>query len=118
MNVDVLQELRIARSNLVSILDEAWEMGGHCLGEEEFEAVTDVKDAREFIERINEIERFLSDQPAMEPHGFFADRATIQEAFKYAEDMAKASESYLHTITPVIVLWNTIVNKYHLIPKQ
>jgi hypothetical protein len=118
MNVDLLQELRIARSNLVCLLDEAWEMGGYCLGGAEFEAKNNIKDAREFIERINEVERFLSNQPAMEPHGFFADRETIQEAFKYAEYMAKGSESYLHTITPVIVLWNTIVNKYHLIPKQ
>ena len=55
---------------------------------------------------------------SLQPIGMFADRETIQEAFDYAEMMAKASGSPLHAITPVFVLFNTIANNYDLVPKE
>jgi len=53
----LINELRICRSNLTCLIDKAWELGGCYSGEEEFESFNDIKDAREQIERINEIER-------------------------------------------------------------
>lgn len=58
LNVDqLINELRIARSNMTCLLDKAWELGGCYSGEDEFEALNDIKDARENIERINDLER-------------------------------------------------------------
>ena len=54
--IDLINELRIARSNITCLLDKAWELGGCYSGEEEFENLNDIKDAREFIEKINNIE--------------------------------------------------------------
>lgn len=54
---DLIQELRTCRSNLSCLIDKAWELGGYCAGEKGFEQLNDVKDAREQIERINELER-------------------------------------------------------------
>ena len=42
-------------------------------------------------------------------HGFFASRETLEEAFLFAHGCAERSDNYLQTITPVLVLWNTIV---------
>lgn len=52
------------------------------------------------------------------PHGLWADRETLQETFDYAEMIAKASESPIHAIAPWFVLFNTIANKYYLVPKE
>lgn len=54
----------------------------------------------------------------LEPIGLFADRETIQEAIDYAQMMATHSESPMHAITPVFVLFNTIANNYYLVPKE
>jgi hypothetical protein len=51
----------------------------------------------------------------------FADRETIMEAFKYASDVIEKStsaETAIYGTTAIQVLWNTIANKYHLIPKE
>lgn len=54
----------------------------------------------------------------LKPIGLFADRETIQEAIDYAEMMSAHSESPMHAITPVFVLFNTIANNYYLVPKE
>jgi hypothetical protein len=54
---ELINELRMCRSNLTCLLDKAWELGGCYMGEKDFENLNDIKDAREQIERINEIER-------------------------------------------------------------
>lgn len=52
------------------------------------------------------------------PAAMFGDRNSIEESMEYAELIAKASESYIHAITPWFVLYNTIAKKYYLIPKE
>ena len=52
------------------------------------------------------------------PHEMFGERQTINESLDYAEIIAKSSESYLHSITPWFVLFNTIAKNYYLIPKS
>ena len=52
------------------------------------------------------------------PAAMFGDRSSIEESMEYAELIAKASESYIHAITPWFVLYNTIAKKYYLIPKE
>lgn len=52
------------------------------------------------------------------PIQLFGSRDTLQEAIDYANMMADHSESPIHAITPVFVLYNTFVNNYHLIPKD
>lgn len=49
------QELIFCRTNLVCLIDKAWELGGCYLGEDEFEEIPDIKDAREQIKRIDKI---------------------------------------------------------------
>jgi len=55
---------------------------------------------------------------SLAPQGLFADRDTIEESHEYAEAIAEASESYIHAIAPWFVLYNTIANKYYLVPKE
>ena len=50
--------------------------------------------------------------------GLFGTRDTMQEALDYAHDIASHAESYPHCITPVYVLLNTIIENYHLVPKE
>lgn len=52
------------------------------------------------------------------PASMFADRSSIEESKEYAERIARSSESYIHAIAPWFVLYNTIANKYYLIPKE
>lgn len=54
---------------------------------------------------------------SLEPVSMFGSRKTIQEAIDYADMMSKSAESPIHAITPVIVLYNTIAEKYDLVPK-
>lgn len=44
--MDILQLLRNSRSVIAGLLDKAWELGGYCVGEDEFESYDFVKDAR------------------------------------------------------------------------
>lgn len=48
----------------------------------------------------------------------FGHRNTIEEAYKYAEGIASASDSPIHTITAVLVLYNTIVENFYLVSKD
>lgn len=52
------------------------------------------------------------------PVRMFAKRDTMQEAIDYAQSVAEASESPIHTLTPVMVLLNTIACKYILIDRE
>jgi hypothetical protein len=58
------------------------------------------------------------DTVTIKPVPMFAKRDTLQECMDYAEQMAKSSESYLHTLTPVMVLLNTIACNYILIDRE
>ena len=73
----------------------------------------------EQLER-SELENFVEEDNifSLEPIGLFSSRETIEEAFDYANMMSKSSESPIHAITPVYVLYNTIANNYNLIPKE
>jgi hypothetical protein len=59
---ELIKELRNCRTNLVCLIDKAWEMGGYLMDEDEFESDNDIKDAREQIEVINDIERIFNNQ--------------------------------------------------------
>lgn len=49
----------------------------------------------------------------------FADREDIMEAFNYANSVTGVSaEMAIYGTTAIQVVWNTIANKYHLIPKE
>jgi hypothetical protein len=51
----------------------------------------------------------------------FADREDIMEAFNYAKSVMERSvsaEMAIYGTTAIQVVWNTIANKYHLIPKE
>jgi hypothetical protein len=51
----------------------------------------------------------------------FSDREDIMEAFKYAQDVMERStsaEMAIYGTTAIQVVWNTIANRYHLIPKE
>ncbi len=51
----------------------------------------------------------------------FADRKDIMEAFHYAREVMERSispEMAIYGTTAIQVVWNTIANKYHLIPKD
>lgn len=51
----------------------------------------------------------------------FADREDIMEAFNYAKEVMERStsaEMAIYGTTAIQVVWNTIANKYHLIPKD
>lgn len=58
-----------------------------------------------------------SETVSLDPIPMFASRDTLQEAIDYAEMMSKSSESPIHAITPVFVLYNTIAEQYDLVPK-
>ncbi len=58
-----------------------------------------------------------NERVSLEVAGLFGSRDTIQECFDYADLIAKSSESPIHTITPVYVLYNTIAKQYDLVPK-
>ena len=56
----------------------------------------------------------------LKPTPMFADRENIKEAFDYARDVIEASVSPEMTIygtTALMVIWNTLANKYTLIKK-
>lgn len=59
---ELVKELRNCRTNLVCLIDKSWEMGGYIMGEEGFESDNDIKDARQQIEVINNIERIFYNQ--------------------------------------------------------
>lgn len=68
--------------------------------------------------RISELKAQSSDERiSLQVEGLFGSRKTITEAFEYADLIAKSSESPIHAITPVFVLYNTIAEQYDLIPK-
>ena len=56
----------------------------------------------------------------LEPVSMFADRENLDEAFKYAEKICKSldtpenSLNYLYSTTAIMVIWNTLANKYKL----
>lgn len=64
-----------------------------------------------------EVFMIQEERVTLQPAGMFGSRDTIQEAFDYAELMSKSSESPIHAITPVYVLYNTIAEQYDLVPK-
>tara|TARA_R110001606_G_C15027299_1_gene610539 strand:+ start:297 stop:521 length:225 start_codon:yes stop_codon:yes gene_type:complete len=57
----------------------------------------------------------------MQETPMFADREDIMEAFNYAKEVMErstSSEMAIYGTTAIQVVWNTIANKYHLIPKD
>ena len=56
----------------------------------------------------------------LKPVSMFADRENLDEAFKYAEkickslDTPKNSLNYVYSTTAIMVIWNTLANKYKL----
>ena len=57
----------------------------------------------------------------MKETAMFADRKDIMEAFNYAKDVMERSvspEMAIYGTTAIQVIWNTLANKYHLIPKE
>ena len=51
----------------------------------------------------------------------FADRENLMEAFDYARSVIERSvdaEFAIYGMTAVQIIWNTLANKYHLIPKE
>tara|TARA_B100000963_G_scaffold5095_1_gene3877 strand:- start:15529 stop:15750 length:222 start_codon:yes stop_codon:yes gene_type:complete len=51
----------------------------------------------------------------------FADREDIMEAFNYAKQVVERStsaEMAIYGTTAIQVIWNTLANKYHIIPKE
>ena len=51
----------------------------------------------------------------------FADREDIMEAFNYARQVIESStsaEMAVYGTTAIQVIWNTLANKYHIIPKE
>lgn len=68
--------------------------------------------------RISELKTQPNDERiSLQVEGLFGSRKTIDEAFEYAHLIAKSSESPIHAITPVFVLYNTIAEQYDLVPK-
>ena len=56
----------------------------------------------------------------LETNGMFADRESLSEAFEYAESICKSLDTpknslkYLYYSTAIMVIWNTLANKYKL----
>ena len=56
----------------------------------------------------------------LEANGMFADRESLSEAFEYAESICKSldtpenSLNYVYSSTAIMVIWNTLANKYKL----
>ena len=56
----------------------------------------------------------------LKPVPMFADRENLDEAFKYAKmiceslDTPKNSLNYVYSSTAIMVIWNTLANKYKL----
>ena len=56
----------------------------------------------------------------LETNGMFADRESLSEAFEYAESICKSldtpknSLNYVYSSTAIMVIWNTLANKYKL----
>ena len=51
----------------------------------------------------------------------FADREDIMEAFEYAQQVIDRSTDpsmAVYGTTAIQVIWNTLANKYHIIPKK
>ena len=72
---------------------------------------------RSRISQLKEAEQPQEERISLQVAGLFGSRETIQEAFDYADMMSKSSESPIHAITPVYVLYNTIAEQYDLVPK-
>jgi len=72
---------------------------------------------RSRIAQLKEAEQPSEERISLQVEGMFGSRKTIQECFEYADLIAKSSESPIHTITPVFVLYNTIAEQYDLVPK-
>lgn len=58
---DIINELRMAKANLDDLIQKSWELGGYCSGEQEFEAIGAVSDARAQIERLDVMVNKLND---------------------------------------------------------
>ena len=56
----------------------------------------------------------------LQANGMYADRESLEEAFKYAEEICKSldtpknSLNYVYSTTAIMVIWNTLANKYKL----
>jgi len=51
----------------------------------------------------------------------FADRENLEEAFAYANSVIERSDNAEMAVyggTAFQIIWNTLANKYHLIPKE
>ena len=56
----------------------------------------------------------------LKPTPMFADRENIKEAFDYARDVMERSvspEMAIYGTTALMVIWNTLANKYKLVKK-
>ena len=56
----------------------------------------------------------------LKPTPMFADRDNIKEAFDYARDVMERSvspEMAIYGTTALMVIWNTLANKYKLVKK-
>lgn len=50
----------------------------------------------------------------LNPQAMFGDRKTLMEAFDYAKMITERGpkESYVYSITALMVIWNTLANNY------
>jgi hypothetical protein len=67
-------------------------------------------------------ETLITGEPIqMQETPMFADRKDIMKAFEYAQSVIDRSvdpSSSIYGTTAIQVIWNTLANKYHLIPKK
>ncbi len=80
---------------------------------------------KEILDALNVVNIELNGE-MVEPLGMketpmFADREDIMAAFDYAKKVIDAStdpEMAVYGGTALAIIWNTLANKYHLIPKE
>lgn len=80
---------------------------------------------KEILDALNVVNIELNGE-MVEPLGMketpmFADRKDIMAAFEYAQDVIERSsdaEMAVYGGTALAIIWNTLANKYHLIPKE
>lgn len=58
---EIIKEFRDACANLDDLITKAWELGGYCSGEEDFESLSSIQDGRKQIARLEEKIKQLQD---------------------------------------------------------
>jgi len=56
----------------------------------------------------------------LQPNGMFADREDLKTAFDYALDVVKRGDPSMdiYGTTAIMVIWNTLANKYNINKKK